>query len=381
VANVQPVKLRLLACCLVTVCYLAPAASAASPLADVDATSFVVENAATGEVLAARKPDAQVPIASITKLMTVLVTLEHAKLTDVVRVDRAAAEVGESAIPLRPGERLTVHDLIEAALIQSANNAADALALHVAGSYPAFARLMNAKAAELGLDGTHFVRPDGLDTPGHVSTARDVTKLARVAMRVPFVRATVRKTTDTIAGGRILRTWNDLLATFPRLIGVKTGHTSQAGWSQVAAARGRGTTIYATILGSPDRARRNADLASLLAYGISQYTVVEPVQERRVYASVALPYGRAPVQLVAARSSRWVARIGRPLVERVVAARAVSLPVRKGQRLGTVTVSARGRVIARRALVATRAVERPGLAGRVGWYAGQTAHHLLGWLG
>src|SRR4051812_44054170 len=154
--------------------------------------------------------------------MTVLVTLDHASLDDVVSVDRAASEVGESAIPLRPGDRLTVHDLIEAALIQSANNAADALAIHVAGSYPAFAQLMNAKAAELGLDHTHFVRPDGLDTPGHVSSARDVTRLATLAMRVPFVRATVRKTYDTIAGGRVLRTWNDLLTSFPRVIGVKT---------------------------------------------------------------------------------------------------------------------------------------------------------------
>jgi D-alanyl-D-alanine carboxypeptidase (penicillin-binding protein 5/6) len=359
-------------------CGLAATATAASPFADVAATSFVVENAATGEVLAARKPDARVPIASITKLMTVLVTLDHARLTDVVRVDRAAAAVGESSIPLRAGDRLTVRDLIEAALIQSANNAADALALHVAGSYPAFARLMNAKAAELGLDGTHFVRPDGLDVPGHLSTARDVTKLARIAMRVPFVRATVRKTTETIAGGRVLHTWNDLLSTFPRLIGVKTGHTSEAGWSEVAAAKGRGTTIYATILGSPDRSRRNADLASLLAYGLAQYTVVEPVQEARVYARVELPYGKPALPLVAAVPSRSVVRIGRPLVERVVAARTASLPVRKGQRLGTVTVSSRGRVIARRPLVAARTVERPGLASRVGWYAGRTAHRLVG---
>jgi D-alanyl-D-alanine carboxypeptidase (penicillin-binding protein 5/6) len=370
-------------CCLVTGCQLAIAArpaAAASPLADVAATSFLVENAATGEVLAARNADARVPIASITKLMTVLVTLEHAKLTDVVRVDRAAAEVGESSIPLRPGDRLTVRDLIEAALIQSANNAADALALHVAGSYPAFARLMNEKAAELGLDGTHFVRPDGLDTPGHVSTARDVTKLARVAMRLPFVRATVRKTSDTIAGGRVLHTWNDLLYSFPRLIGVKTGHTSGAGWSEVAAARGRGTTIYATILGSPDRARRNSDLTSLLAYGIAQYTVVQPVRAKHVYATVALPYGRRPVALVAQAPLRRVVRAGRPLVERVVAARAVALPVRKGQRLGTVTVSSRGRVIARRPLVAARSVARPGLAARIGWHAKRTARHLVGWL-
>jgi serine-type D-Ala-D-Ala carboxypeptidase (penicillin-binding protein 5/6) len=356
------------------------AVSGASAPPPVQAEAYLVQNTSTGEVLAAFDERERLPIASITKLMTVLVTLEHAKLTDVVRVDRAASEVGESSIPLRPGERLTVHDLIEAALIQSANNAADALALHVSGSYQAFARLMNAKAAELGLDRTHFVRPDGLDTPGHVSTARDVTRLAAVAMRIPFVRATVRKSYDVIAGGRALHTWNDLLATFPRLIGVKTGHTSGAGWSQVAAARARGVTIYATILGSPDRSRRNADLTSLLAYGIAQYAVVEPVQAERVYAKVALPYGKPAVGLVAAEPLRRVVRVGRPLVERVVARRAVSLPVRKGEQLGVVTVSSRGRVIARRPLVAARSVERPGVASRVGWYAGRTARHVVGWI-
>jgi D-alanyl-D-alanine carboxypeptidase (penicillin-binding protein 5/6) len=359
---------------------LAAPATAAPRFSDVAATSFLVENAQTGEVLAARNADREVAIASITKLMTVLVTLDHARLDDVVVVDRAAANVGEEAIPLRAGDRLTVHDLIEAALIQSANNAADALGLHVAGSYPAFARLMNAKAAELGLTHTHFVRPDGLDTPGHYSTARDVTKLARVAMRNPFVRATVRKSVDTIAGGRVLRTWNDLLATFPSVIGVKTGHTNDAGWSQVAAARGRSVTVYATILGSPDRYRRNADLTRLLAYGLSQYVRVDPVSPTRVYATVALPYGRAPLALKASSTTSRVVRVHRPLVERVVVPRAVSLPVRKGQQLGTVTVTAGGRVVARSPLVAARSVQRPGVLGRVGWTARRTVHELAGWL-
>jgi D-alanyl-D-alanine carboxypeptidase (penicillin-binding protein 5/6) len=366
---------------LVTTCYLALAAPAAAGtgFGDVAATSFIVEDA-SGEVLAARAPDREVPIASITKLMTVLVVLEHTHLEDIVTVHRAASEVGESAISLRAGDKLSVGDLVEASLIQSANNAADALALHVAGSYPAFAQLMNAKAQALGLGHTQFVRPDGLDTPGHYSTARDVTTLARAAMRVPFIRETVRKEYDVIAGGRVLRTWDDLLATFPSLLGVKTGHTADAGWSQVAAARGRTVTVYATILGSPDRYRRNADLSRLLVYGLSQFVAVEPVSTGRSYGTVALPYGRAPVALVAAKPARLVVRVGRPLVERVVAVDAVALPVRKGQRLGTVTLSAGGKVVARRPLVAARSVARPGVAGRTGWYAKRTLRHILGWI-
>src|SRR5260221_426053 len=130
--------------------------------------------------------------------------LEPHKLTDVVTVDRRAAIVGESTINVRPGEQLTVRDLIKGALIQSANDAAAALALSMAPSFASFAQLMNAKAAALGLHDTHFVRPDGLDVPDHYSSAADMTKLARILMHTRFVRDTVDEKTDTIAGGAAL---------------------------------------------------------------------------------------------------------------------------------------------------------------------------------
>jgi D-alanyl-D-alanine carboxypeptidase (penicillin-binding protein 5/6) len=236
---------------------------------------------------------------------------------------------------------------------------------------------MNAEARRLGLTETHFVRPDGLDAPGHVSSARDVTKLARVAMHEPFVRATVRQRSGD-AAGRSLHTWNDLLATFPGLIGVKTGHTRQAGWSQVAAARGRGLTIYATILGSPTRAQRNSDLSELLAWGLSRYRVVSLVQAERVYARAATPYGRPAVRLVAESPLVGVVRLGRPLVERVTAPAAVVLPVAKGAALGEVQIWSREKLLGRRALVAAEAVTKPDLAGRVRWYAGRTLHNAWG---
>lgn len=364
--------------CLVFLVGVCQAAAAAAPPPAVDASAYVVENAATGEVLAERDAHARVPIASLTKLMTVLVVLEHHRLGDVVVVDRRAGAVGESSIGLRGGERLTVRDLLKAALIQSANDAADALALSVSPSFGAFAALMNDKARALGLTDTHFVRPDGLDAAGHVSSARDATTLARAAMRIRFVRETVRERTDTIAGGRTLHTWNDLLATFPHLLGVKTGHTAAAGWSQVAAARGRGITIYATILGGPTRAQRNDDLTELLAWGIAQYRVVNAVDARRVYGRVALPYGKDALELRAAKPLQAVVRVERPLTETVVAHAAVTLPVRAGQVLGQVEVRAGKRLVGRRDLVASRTVNRPGTVARVGWYAGRTIHHLAG---
>jgi len=309
--------------------------------------------------------------------MTVLVALEHRRLRDVVTVDARSAAVGESSIGLAGGERMTVADLARAALIQSANDAADALALAVAPDFEAFARLMNARARALRMTDTHFVRPDGLDAPGHVSSARDVTTLARAAMRIRFVRDTVRMTSATLATGRSVHTWNDLLTTFPGLIGVKTGHTAGAGWSQVAAVRGRGLTVYATLLGSPARSARNEDLAELLAWALAQYRVVAAIDGRRVYATVSLPYGKQPLELRAERPLQAVARVERPLAEKVVAAAAVALPVRKGQVLGHVEVWAGKRLVGRRDLVSSRTVNRPGTVTRVSWYAHRAAHNIV----
>ena len=358
---------------------LVPPALAAPPA--VVARSYLVVNATTGEVLASRDAHARVPIASITKLMTVLVALERARVADPVVVDPQADVVGESSAQLHAGERLLLGDLIKAALIQSANDAAYAIAAGTArGNVGSFVASMNAKATRLGLRDTHFIRPDGLDVAGHYSSAWDVTRLARAAMRRPFVRDVVRRRTAVIAGGRRLHTWNDLLGSFPGLLGVKTGHTSAAGWCEVAAARARGMTIYATILGSPTRAQRNADLAALLRWGVSRYRVARVISAGRTYARAATGYGRASLPLVAARAARVPIRTGRPLVERVVAAGAVELPVRAGARLGTVRVFAGRRLVATRPLVAARTVERPGAVARARFYGRRALAHAWGWI-
>jgi D-alanyl-D-alanine carboxypeptidase (penicillin-binding protein 5/6) len=355
----------------------APAAFAGAP--QVTGRAYIVQNGVTGEVLARSNDREHLPIASITKLMTVLVALRHSRLDDVVTVSRRASEVGESSIYLRKGERLTVRDLVEAALIQSANDAAVALAEYVGGSQAAFFAMMNEEAQRLGLRDTHFANPDGLDAPGHYSSAHDVTRLARIAMKSPVVREIAGRSTATIAGGRVLYTWNDLLGTFPGVFGVKTGHTAAAGWSEVAAARVRGVTIYATLLGGPSRDGRNADLAALLAWGISRYRTVHVISPERTYATASAPYGRHALTLVATGRETRIVRIDRPLVERVVATSVVSLPVRKGQRLGRVEVYAGSKLIASRPLVATRSIVKPGLVGRAEWYTGRTLHHVAGW--
>jgi D-alanyl-D-alanine carboxypeptidase (penicillin-binding protein 5/6) len=342
--------------------------------------AWLVENGATGEVLLAHGVRQRVPIASITKLMTVLLTLEHAKLNQVVTVSPGAAAVGESSADLRAGERLTVKELLEAALIQSANDAADALADYVGhGNRARFVAMMNARARQLGLRDTHYVRPDGLDAAGHYSSARDVTLLARILMHRQVVRQIVRMRGAEIAGGESLHTWNDLLYSYPGIYGVKTGHTSFAGWNEIAAARRRGISIYATLLGSPSRGTRNADLVRLLDWGFSRSAQVTAVVKGRAYGTAELGYGRRPVALVAERSLRPVLRVDRPLVRRVVFLDAARLPVSRGQSLGQVRIYQRRRLIGVVPLVASRSAGRPGVAGRVGWYATRTLHHMAGW--
>lgn len=359
-------------------------ASAAASAPEVRARAALVGNGQTGEILYARNAELRLPMASITKLMTAVVTLQHARPSDTVTVRGPAQSVGESTIYLRTGEQLPVRDLLAAALIQSANDSAFALASHVGrGSVARFVSLMNAEAAELGLDETHYVRPDGLDAPGHYSSARDTFDLARVAMQEPLVRGLVRRRSLRIAGGRTVHTWNDLLGVYPGTIGVKTGHTDRAGWSEVAAARRHGVTIYAVVLGSPSRARRNADLERLLDWGFDQYGRFALVRDGERYASAAIPFSDERLGLVADGGVERVLRLGQgtEFVERVVSPGMVDLPVEPGEKLGEVVILSAGRVVARRPLVAARAVPDVGFGTRAGWYADRAldeAGDLLG---
>jgi len=359
---------------LLVACLAAPAGAAAQEPPSFRARAAMVADGATGEILFEQNGDRRVPIASITKIMTALVTLEHARPRERVTVKGRAPSIGESTIHLRVGERISVRDLLAAALVQSANDAAFALAAHVGeGRVQAFVRLMNERAAELGLEDTRFVRPDGLDVPGHYSTARDVLDLSREGMEQPVFRRLVRMRGGKIAGGRSLYAWNDLLRTrsYPGIIGVKTGHTDAAGWSQVAAAKRGGITIYVVLLGSPTQAQRNRDLAELLDWGFGHYGRVRLVRGGRVYATAAMPFSDERLPLVAERPAGAVVRLGRPLIERVVAPAVVDLPVEAGDEVGEIVVLEGSRVISRRALVAANAADDASVGDKVGWYAGR----------
>lgn len=358
-----------------------PAAGTVPAPPKIDAPAYYVINAASGDVLMSKSPDEQRAIASVTKLMTVDVALQHLSLDQYVTVSNAAAETGEESAGLHAGEQISVSDLVLGALVQSANDAADALADAASGDNRAlFASWMNAEAKQIGLTNSHFVRPDGLDAPGEYSSARDVTKFARWAMDLPVVRQAVRMSTATISGGRRLFTWDDLLGVFPGVVGVKTGHTDDAGWCQVALLQRDGLDIYATILGSPNRQRRDRDLAAMLRYALASYRVATVIRAGQPITTVGTAYGRGDVPLAASGSLSAPVRLGRPLVEKIVLPSRLALPVEQGQHVGKVRVYSGGKLLGERDLVATRSVSKPGLLGKLGWYGSRTAHNLFGWI-
>ncbi len=352
-------------------------ASTVAPLEVPAAAWYLVGE--DGSVLARNNAGQPRAIASITKLMTAIVTLERARLSETVTVTSRSSRVGESTANLRAGEQLPVSLLLRAMLVASANDAAEALALHVGdGSLDRFLALMNAKARELGLEETTFRNPHGLDEAGHVSSAEDATLLVRYALGIPFIRDALDRSVVQLPDGRELETTDELLESWPPLIGGKTGHTADAGWSQAAAARARGVTVYGAVLGSESRSERNDALEELLSFGLERYRRVTVIDASRVYAEAETGYGREPVQLVAPRMQVKPVHERKALVERVVAPGVVALPVRRGQRLGRVEVYDGNRLVASSNLVAAAAVSEPGSVGKAAWYAKRTAQNVWG---
>ena len=330
-----------------------------------------------GAVLAQQSSRRSRAIASITKLMTAIVALEEARPSDLVQVSSQAAGVGGSTVYLRAGEELTVGELVRAMLIPSANDAAAALALHVGdGSTARFVSLMNAKARELELVDTTFANPHGLDEPGHVSSARDATHLVRYALGVPSIRDALERSSFSRAGGEELPTTDDLLGSWPPLLGGKTGHTQDAGWSEAAGASRLGATVYGTVLGVDTREGRNDALRMLLEFGLDRYQRVAVIDASRAYGQADTEYGRPHVGLVASRTLLRTVREGVPLLERTVLPTMVGLPVRKGERLGRVEVWEGDRLVASSNLIAAESISEPGNLGKAVWFAERTAENM-----
>ena len=249
----------------------------APPPPSVTAGAWILYDDTFGHVLAENEADLQLAVASTTKIMTALVVLEGSGPDETVEITTRADQAGESEIGLVPGEPAwTVEDLLAALLLHSANDAAVALAEHVGGSVAGFADLMNAKAAELGLRNTHFVNPHGLDHRDHYSSARDLLAMSLVAMDDPrFARLVQGRSANLPAtpdgDPRVAVNRNELLAVYPGAIGVKTGYTSNAQLTMVAAAERDRRRIYTVVLGSADHF---GDTVALLDYGFAEFAAM-----------------------------------------------------------------------------------------------------------
>jgi D-alanyl-D-alanine carboxypeptidase (penicillin-binding protein 5/6) len=289
-------RLRWLACAaallgvVLTTFGSADAAAAPGPrLPGVRAAALIEES--SGQQLFGLNENSQGAIASTTKLMTALVTLRHARLRDVFTHPDFYLPPQDSQIHLVPGERMSVHDLLIALMLPSADDAAEDLAYNVGhGSVSRFVAMMNARARELHLTHTHYTTPIGLDTPGNYSSARDLVTLARYLLRSePFIRAVVGKKSAVLRTGYHARTVinrNNLVARYPWVNGVKTGHTLEAGYVLVASGTRAGMTLIGVVLGTPSEAARDASALTLLSYGFENFARETPVHAGQVLARV-----------------------------------------------------------------------------------------------
>ena len=246
---------------LLRLCLLLCMLPAVAEAVEVSATAAVLLDADTGQVLYEKNGDEQMLIASTTKIMTALVALERAKLTDTVTVTRDHMAEG-SSMYLKPGETVRVEELLYGLLLCSGNDAALALTACAGGPEP-FVALMNEKAAALGMTRTSFANPNGLDAEGHYSTARDMAVLAAAAMEEPTFRRICSSRSVTI-GQRTMENHNRLLRQVEGCIGLKTGYTKAAGRTLVSCAERCGCRLIAVTLRDSDDW---ADHAALYEYG------------------------------------------------------------------------------------------------------------------
>lgn len=240
-------------------------AAKAADVPSVCAKSAILMDAKTGRALYEKAADEKSLVASTTKIMTGLLVCERGNLDEALAVPPQAVGVEGSSMYLKAGERVTVRDLLYGMMLRSGNDAATALALHLSGSIPAFAAQMNLRAQQLGLTGTHFENPHGLDSEQNYSTARDLARLACAALENETFRQIV-STKTVCAAGRSLTNHNKLLWRYDGAIGVKTGYTMAAGRILVSAAQRDGRTLVAVTIADPDDWR---DHARLLDYGFS----------------------------------------------------------------------------------------------------------------
>jgi serine-type D-Ala-D-Ala carboxypeptidase (penicillin-binding protein 5/6) len=348
----------ILAAALLSAAVVTPLARGAEE-PQIEARAWALIDARNGEVLASHAAASHLPIASTTKLMTAYVALRELPLEKVVRAAPYAAEYGESLLELRPGQRISVRDLLYGLILRSGNDAAYDLARAAAGSEGRFVVQMNRYAAALGLSDTHYANPIGLDQRGNYSSADDLVALTRRLLQIPaFARIAAARSAvlRSVHPRRRIETINELLSMAPWVNGVKTGHTFGARYVLVGSGRRKGVELIAAVVGTETDEERFDDTLQLLEYGFSQYRKQVPIRAGRVLAEPSIAYTDDALALRAARAVAVGVRGGERLETIVRAPGEVTGPVRRGARLGTAIVRVDGRRAAALPLLAARSV-------------------------
>ena len=357
---------------LAAVMLLTLPAGAAESTPAVEAGAVVLMEQETGTVLCEENAHDKLEPASVTKVMTLLLVMEALdsgglSKEDLVTVSAHAASMGGSQVYLEEGESMTVDDLLKAVAVASGNDAAVALAEHLAGSEEAFVARMNQRAQELGMADTHFVNCTGLPAAGHLTTAYDIALMSRELMaNHPDIQTYTTIWMDTLRDGQFqLANTNKLLRRYPGATGLKTGSTDAAGYCLSATAERDGMALIAVILKAPTSDARLAAAESLLNYGFANYTLVD-VQPGQALPPVTVRLGQvSQVQPV-------LSTPGRVLVERsqvnsvttqVELAADVEAPVEEGQILGRLSVRVNGEERQTLPLVAAQGVPRISMFG------------------
>jgi serine-type D-Ala-D-Ala carboxypeptidase (penicillin-binding protein 5/6) len=346
--------------CGLAVLVAAPAAAFARPAPKLAVTSAALYAPATGQMLYGVAANRERPIASTTKLMTALVVLQHVhNLNQVYTYPDYHQAASDSQIGLVPGERMTVHDLLVAMMLPSADDAAEDLAYNVGhGSVGAFVAMMNREARRLGLRHTHYTTPIGLDTPGNYSSAADLVKLAAYDLsHSKFFARTVAQPHAVLRTGpaHYVTNLNTLVGTVPWINGVKTGHTNGAGYVLIASGHKDGMTLISAVLGTDSETARSTNTMALLDYGYGNFRPWTPIHRHQVVARPAIQHRPGVhVPVYASRSFSSVLPRGARVRIRTDVPAQLAGPLPRGAVVGTAEVVANHRVVQRIPVVLLR---------------------------
>ena len=340
--------------------------AASAYTADPNARSCILMDGKTGTVLYEYNADEALPPASVTKVMTMLLVFEALEegtlaLDEMIRVSETAASMGGSQIFLAAGEEMSVDDLLKGLIVSSANDAAVALAEAISGSEEAFVVRMNARAAELGMQNTHFENTNGLDdtTENHVTSARDIAIMTKELIRHKKVFDYTTIWMDTIRNGTFgLSNTNKLIRFYKGATGLKTGSTEKAKFCISATAERDGLSLIAVVMGAPTKEERNALATSLLDFGFANYgcysSPSEAMNDIRITGGVGNTLATVKEGFSATVEKTKLSKIE----TRVDIPEKLAAPVVKGQKVGTVTYLEGGKEIGTADILAAHSVDK-----------------------